>query len=97
LRAESKVVLSWVSQRPIHDEKPDASAAGRDAWRYFDGKGGWTDDLRKSTPVCSGNDMMPIYYNDYRERYVALYSKPLSRDAVLRTAPRPEGPWSTAL
>ena len=69
----------------------------RDAWRYFDGKGGWTDDLRKSTPVFSGNDMMPIYYNDYLERYVALYSKPLSRDAVLRTAPRPEGPWSTAL
>ena len=46
---------------------------------------------------CSGNDMMPIYYNDYIDRYVALYSKPLSRDAVLRTAPRPEGPWSTAL
>ena len=41
--------------------------------------------------------MMPIYYNDYRERYVALYSKPLRRDAVLRTEPRPEGPWSTAL
>ena len=41
--------------------------------------------------------MMSIYYNDYLERYAALYSKPLSRDAVLRTAPRPEGPWSTAL
>jgi hypothetical protein len=44
--------------------------------------------------VFHGNDMMTISYLAFRDIYLALYSQPLETRVMIRTAPRPEGPWS---
>ena len=37
---------------------------------------------------------MSVSYNDSLEEYVAIYSRVLSKDVMIRAAPSPEGPWS---
>ena len=64
------------------------------AWEYYSGNGKWSSNLHDATPVFNGNDIMSVFYNDYIERYVAVYSEPLDTNTLLRTAPEPQGPWS---
>ena len=68
----------------------------RDAWQFYHGRGVWSADLAGATTVFRGSDMMSVFYNEYLERYVAVYSQPLGTRVMLRTARQPEGPWSQA-
>ena len=68
----------------------------RDAWQFYQGQGTWSYDLSAATTVFHGNDMMSVFYNEHLSRYIAIYSQPLSTRVMMRTAERPEGPWSQA-
>jgi hypothetical protein len=37
---------------------------------------------------------MNVSWNDYLQRFVAVYNSPLSQNVMMRTALNPEGPWS---
>jgi len=37
---------------------------------------------------------MNVSWNNYLQRYVAVYNSPLSQNVMMRTAPNQEGPWS---
>lgn len=68
----------------------------RDAWSFYAGNNIWVADVGAATPVFNGADIMSVSYNAYLERYVAVYSEPLGVNVVMRTAKRPEGPWTAA-
>jgi hypothetical protein len=38
--------------------------------------------------------IMNVSWNDYLQSYVAVYNAPFSPHVMMRTAPKPEGPWS---
>ncbi len=84
--------------KPIHIAKVVlAKALDLSAWQFYNDKERWTANLEASGPVFNGNDIMSIWYNTYLGKFIAIYSKPLGRDVVLRTADKPEGPWSSEL
>lgn len=66
----------------------------RSTWSYYQGPQQWTATLSEAIPLFSGNDIISISYNAYLEHYLAVYSRPLGRTVVARTATTPEGPWS---
>lgn len=68
----------------------------RRAWKFYQGQGQWSPDLASAVTVFRGNNMMSVFYNEYLSRYVAVYSQPLGTRVMMRTAERPEGPWSRA-
>jgi hypothetical protein len=68
----------------------------RKAWKFYHGQGQWSTSLVGASTVFRGNDMMSVFYNEYLGRYVAVYSQPLGTRVMIRTAERPEGPWSRA-
>jgi hypothetical protein len=71
-----------------------ADVLDRRAWSFYAGSGKWTSELSDAADVFDGQDIMSVSYNDFLEQYVAIYSRVLSQDVVIRTAPSPEGPWS---
>ncbi len=68
-----------------------------DAWSYYSGNGNWSPDLKNSQAIFSGNNMMTVFFSPYIDRYIAVYSQPMDAKTMLRTAPEPEGPWSSPL
>jgi len=68
----------------------------RSAWQFYAGDGNWVSDVGEASPLFDGADIMSVSYNAYLDRYVAVYSEPLGTDVVMRTAARPEGPWTAA-
>ena len=73
---------------------PLADILEKEKWSFFAGNGNWSPNLADSTVIFHGNDMMSVFFNPYISRYVAIYSESLGSSAMLRTADRPEGPWS---
>jgi hypothetical protein len=67
------------------------------AWEYYAGNSNWSPNLSDAKAVFKGNDIMSVLYSPYVERYLAIYSQPLDKQTMLRTAPSPEGPWSKAV
>jgi len=63
-------------------------------WTYYAGNGNWSSKLGDAMWVFTANHILNVSWNDYLQRYVAVYNHPLSGDVVIRTAPAPEGPWS---
>lgn len=82
---DSPCVLARVSIDNILD---------RDQWRFFVSGQKWSRDLADARPVFQGGGMASVFYSPYIERYIAVYSQPLSNEVQYRTAVRPEGPWS---
>ena len=69
-----------------------------DAYRYWDGSG-WTAPLADAVPVVAAPvGEMSVQYNEHLARWTMLHvlspDDSELRSIVLRTAPRPEGPWS---
>ena len=84
--------------KPCHLARvPLADILDKSAWRFYAGEGQWQTDSRGSQAIFTGNDMMSVFFNAHLNRYVAVYSEPLAATAMLRTAVRPEGPWSAPL
>ena len=63
-------------------------------WETWTDDGSWNTNLLKSKPVFNGNEILSVSYNPYIDRFIAVYSQPMSTSVMLRTAERPEGPWS---
>lgn len=74
---------------------PLADVIDKSAWEYFNTGSGWTKSQAELSILFQGNDIMSVSYNNYLEAFVAVYSEPLSRNIKLRTAPNPQGPWSS--
>jgi hypothetical protein len=73
---------------------PLARALEHEAWRYYHGNGAWTMDATQAVPVMEGSPHLSVEWNVYLRRYVAVSNVTLGSGIELRTAPRPEGPWS---
>jgi hypothetical protein len=66
----------------------------RSAWTFYAGQGTWSASVGDAVSVFSGNDILSVAWNQYLQRYVAVYSAPLSDRVMLRTSTHAEGPWS---
>lgn len=66
----------------------------REKWKYYDGSGGWSSEIHDAAWVLDGSNMMSVFYSDHLDRYLAVYSKPMSAQIMLRSARTPHGPWS---
>jgi hypothetical protein len=75
---------------------PLGSALDRTAWRFFAGAA-WLADWHAAVAIFDGAPIMSVHFSPYLGRFVAFYMVPLGSRMALRTAPRPEGPWSTEL
>jgi len=83
------------SIKPCHLARvPIADVLNPDAWRYYASNDSWSSSLDDAQTVFDGNDVMSVFYSPYVNRYLAVYILPLINQTMLRTAPRPEGPWS---
>jgi hypothetical protein len=79
----------WIARVPL------ANALDRLAWRFFDGKD-WVADWRAGAKIFEGAPLMSVHFSEDLGRFVAFFLVPLGTSLAMRTAPRPEGPWSTA-
>ncbi len=73
-----------------------ADALDRARWEFWAGDD-WSADVGEAVSVMEGNDIMSVAWNRHLERLLAVYNQPMDRRVMLRTAPRPEGPWSAPL
>ena len=76
---------------------PIAAILDKSAWTFYAGAGTWSPDLARAEIVFNGTEMMSVFYNAYVNAFIAIYSQPMSQQVVLRTANRPEGPWSSPI
>jgi hypothetical protein len=73
---------------------PLARAGDRAAYRFWDGSD-WTSDLGAAKPVLRGpSSGLAVTRSEHLGTYLAIYSEIFSNRVLLRTAARPEGPWS---
>ena len=73
---------------------PPDRALDRAEWRFYTGSS-WSADWRAAKPVLDrAFKQMSVTWNDYLGKYVAVNTRLLSSELSIRTADRPEGPWS---
>ncbi|HOX42506.1 MAG TPA: DUF4185 domain-containing protein [Myxococcota bacterium] len=87
----------WVAKPCRLGRAPLADALDRARWEFWAGEAGWVDEPARAEPVMEGNDMLAVGWNRHLERFLAVYNQPMDHRVMLRTAPRPEGPWSAPL
>ena len=74
---------------------PVADAPSAAAWQAWDGSG-WNADLTQATTVLHGPPGdLSVSLNPHAGRFIAVFSGIFSNDVLMRSAPRPEGPWSS--
>jgi hypothetical protein len=71
-----------------------ADVTNLSAWTFYAGDGNWSSQLSDAMWVFTANHILNVSWNDYLQRYVAIYNQPLSGNVMIRTALAPEGPWS---
>jgi hypothetical protein len=71
-----------------------ADALKRDAWEFFAGDDRWSEDWRSAVPVIDAAPALSVHWNEYLGKYLAVYTSGLANKISIRTAERPEGPWS---
>ena len=71
-----------------------SSAQDRSAWMFYAGNGNWSSQSSDAASVFTGDDIMSVSFNSFLQRYVAVYSAVFSQNVMIRTSPKPEGPWS---
>lgn len=80
---------------PVLARVPEADVRDPDDYEYWDGAG-WVPDVRDAETVMPGPvSEMSVMWNAHLGKYTAMYSQGFD-SVVLRTADRPEGPWSRA-
>lgn len=77
----------FVAQAPL------ASAEQRAAYQFWDGKQ-WVSSISQAQPILHDPVSFSISWNACLNRFLAVYSPIFSNDIMMRTAPRPVGPWS---
>jgi hypothetical protein len=70
------------------------SVLDRSAWNFYAGGGNWSSNVKDAVTVMNAAPIMNVSWNDYLQSYVAVYNAPFSPHVMMRTAPKPEGPWS---
>lgn len=68
-------------------------------WEYLSESGEnplWSNQSIQAVDIFNGNDILSIFYNDYFNRYMAIYSRPISKTIEMRTAKQVTGPWTSA-
>jgi hypothetical protein len=71
-----------------------SSAQSRSGWTFYAGSGTWSSRLSDAVSVFNGNNILSVSWNNYLQRYVAVYSQVFSQNVMVRTSAKPEGPWS---
>lgn len=71
-----------------------ADVTNLSAWTFYVGDENWSSQPSDAMWVFTANHILNVSWNDYLQKYVAVYNHPLSGDVMMRTAPAPEGPWS---
>lgn len=71
----------------------ESDIANIDAYEYWDGKDWRPGDPRTAAPIVGGVAELSVMWNDHLGQFVMLTTD-AANSVVLRTAPRPEGPWS---
>jgi hypothetical protein len=74
-----------------------ATVQDRTTWTFYAGGGRWSSSVSDAVPVFNGLDILSVSWNNYLQRYIAVYSSLFSQNVMLRTASAPEGPWSDEL
>jgi hypothetical protein len=64
------------------------------SWSFYAGSGNWSSNLPDAATVLHAAPTMNVSWNDYLQSYVAVYNVPFSQQVMIRTSPKPEGPWS---
>jgi hypothetical protein len=75
---------------------PLADPLKRQSWQFLARGGEWSDDPDRAVKLFDGAPMMTVHHKPQFDLFVATYAEPAGADIVIRTAPRPEGPWSDA-
>jgi len=76
---------------------PVASAASLSQYRYFVSDAGYIGSYGQASVVGEGAPAFSVTYNPYLGRYLELYVEPFSPWVSVRTAPAPEGPFSSKI
>jgi hypothetical protein len=71
------------------------SVQDRNAWTFYAGNGNWSSQLGDAISVFNGSSIVSVSWNDFLQQNIAVYSPPFSQNVMMRTAPNPEGPWSS--
>jgi hypothetical protein len=74
-----------------------SSAQDRSAWSFYAGNGNWSAQIGDAISVFNDANILSISWNAFLQRYLAVYSPPLSQNVVMRTSMNPEGPWSSEI
>jgi hypothetical protein len=74
-----------------------ATVQDRSTWTFFAGNGKWSPSVSDAQPVFNGLDILSISWNEYLQRYIAVYSALFSQNVMVRTASAPQGPWSNEM
>jgi len=73
-----------------------ANVLNRSAWSYYAGNGKWSSQIGDAVPAFIGDSILSVAWNNYLQQYFAVFSATFSQNVMMRTAPKPEGPWSLA-
>jgi hypothetical protein len=71
-----------------------SSAQDRSAWTFYAGNGNWSSQVGDAVSLFSGDNILSVSWNNFLQSYVAIYSQVFSQNVMIRTSPKPEGPWS---
>jgi len=72
---------------------PLARVLDRSAWRFYAGRS-WVQDWGRGWLILDGDGFLTVSWNAYLGKYLAVNARGLSSQISVRTADRPEGPWS---
>jgi hypothetical protein len=73
---------------------PLARALDHEAWRYYGGQARWSRDASEAAEVMQASPHVSVHWNAHLRKYVAITNRTLDDGIEIRTAGRPEGPWS---
>ncbi|MFO7567591.1 MAG: DUF4185 domain-containing protein [Enhygromyxa sp.] len=68
----------------------------RDAWEFWTGHG-WSFDLADAAALVEADTVLSVSYNVHLSRYLAWFAGQERDEILLRSAERPEGPWSAPI
>ncbi|MFO0553976.1 MAG: DUF4185 domain-containing protein [Polyangiaceae bacterium] len=72
---------------------PFDKADQRDAYRFYDGQA-WVRDWHQATRLFDGAPLFSVHWSEHLKKLVAIYMQPGGNEMRIRTATKPEGPWS---
>ncbi|MHC4558837.1 MAG: DUF4185 domain-containing protein [Planctomycetota bacterium] len=72
-------------------------ALERESWRFYAGNGRWSSDFNDAVTIMDAAPALSVHWNEYLGKYIAVYSSQFINKITIRTAFKPEGPWSSPI